>query len=342
MSELDDTEASILRAVAAMGGVATTSTITSETGISDNALLSRRYESLAEAGLVETRKVESDTSPLGETEVTLTDDGRDRADGLAAGGEGEGDHDLDALTDALRDRLDGIEGRVDRLAERVPGDADGAERGGEVEAVADSAEVESLRVEVESLRDDLDDLSARLGDGEIGTAARSDARDAAATAEAAAERASDSADWAATQADKAERRAESVADRVDDELRAMRDVRGAVAAAGLLDSSRDAEGRDRYGASDMARRLAALDDAGVVEALAEAAPTEVEAAGEVAGETAARTAADDGVRLNPEVAETVTTLYEAGVFRVLVESVMGAEVPDDAVEGEPAVDGGGA
>lgn len=156
--ELDRKSELVLEAIYELDGEANTSEIKDYTGIQKNGIISYRYDKLEDAGLIETRTVDTgDTLPI--TIAELTEQGHKEVGAILEDGEptlAERVADLRQIVVETHTKVERFEGRLDAV------DVDQED----IEDVRE--QVISLRGDVEAVEDRMSDLEADL-DGTLGT-----------------------------------------------------------------------------------------------------------------------------------------------------------------------------
>ena len=157
--DLDRKSELVLEAVYELGGEADTSEIKEYTGIEKNGIISYRYDKLEDAGLIETRTVDTgDTLPI--TIAELTDDGHDEVGAILEDGQptlSEQVTDLREIVHETHSKVERFEGHLDAV-EDVAEDAETV-----VEDIAElREELRSLSKRVEDVEADLDDSLGSL------------------------------------------------------------------------------------------------------------------------------------------------------------------------------------
>lgn len=161
VKELDRKSELVFEAIYELGGEADTSEIKDYTGIDSNGVVSYRYDKLEDAGLIETRKVDTgETLPI--TIAELTEKGEDNVGAVVENGEStlaERVADLREVVTETHSKVERFEGRLDH----VEGRFESAEEVEEVvrEAREAVASVDQLTERVDALADRVERVEER-------------------------------------------------------------------------------------------------------------------------------------------------------------------------------------
>ena len=155
--DLDRKAELVLEAVYELGGEANTSEIKEYTGIEKNGIISYRYDKLEDAGLIETRTVDTGDT-LTVTIAELTDDGRDEVGAILEDGQPTLSEQVTDLREIVRETHSKVE--------RFEGHLDAVEDVAEDAVVVD--DLAELREGLRSLNKRVEDVEADL-DGSLGT-----------------------------------------------------------------------------------------------------------------------------------------------------------------------------
>lgn len=161
VKELDRKSELVFEAIYELGGEADTSEIKDYTGIDSNGVVSYRYDKLEDAGLIETRKVDTgETLPI--TIAELTEKGEDNVGAVVENGEptlAERMADLREVVTETHSKVERFEGRLDHVEGRFESaeEVEGVVRGAR-EAVAS---VDQLTERVDALADRVERVEER-------------------------------------------------------------------------------------------------------------------------------------------------------------------------------------